>query len=62
MISQRYETGSTAITSNLDYDKWTTVFNNDAAMVSALLDRLLHHRDSVVINGPSVRTGLDQNR
>ncbi|HQL08600.1 IS21-like element helper ATPase IstB [Oligosphaera ethanolica] len=62
VISQRYETGSTAITSNLDYDQWTSVFNNDAAMVSALLDRLLHHCDSILIDGPSVRTGLDEKR
>ena len=56
VISERYETGSIAITSNLAYTDWPKVFNKDAAMVSAMLDRLLHHCDTVLLEGPSFRT------
>ncbi|MDP2430614.1 MAG: ATP-binding protein, partial [Pseudomonadota bacterium] len=30
-------------------------FNNDSTLTSALLDRLLHHAESVVIEGHSYR-------
>jgi DNA replication protein DnaC len=55
VISQRYEHGSTIITSNRPYKKWPEIFNNDSTITSALLDRLLHHADTVVIEGPSYR-------
>ncbi|NLA80993.1 MAG: ATP-binding protein [Chloroflexi bacterium] len=56
VISERYETGSTAITSNLAYQDWPKVFNRDKTLVSAMLDRLLHHCDSIIMEGPSFRT------
>ena len=31
MFSQRYERGSTLVTSNLPFDEWTTVFGADGA-------------------------------
>jgi DNA replication protein DnaC len=55
IISQRYEKGSTIITSNRSYKKWHEIFNNDATMTSAALDRLLHHAETVLIEGPSFR-------
>lgn len=56
IISRRYERGSTIITTNLTYKKWTEMLNNDATLTSALLDRLLHHADTVRITGKSYRT------
>ena len=55
VFSQRYETGSTIVTSNQAYKNWTKVFNNDATLTSAVLDRLLHHAETVVMEGRSYR-------
>ena len=55
IISQRYERGSTIITTNRVYRKWPEIFNNDATLTSAVLDRLLHHAETVVIEGKSFR-------
>lgn len=55
VISQRYERGSTIITSNRSFKQWPEIFNNDSTLTSALLDRLLHHAESVVIEGRSYR-------
>ena len=55
VISQRYERGSTIITSNRAFKKWPEIFNNDSTLTSALLDRLLHHAGTVVIEGNSYR-------
>jgi len=55
VFSQRYETGSTILTSNQAYKNWPKVFNNDATLTSAVLDRLLHHAETVVMEGRSYR-------
>jgi DNA replication protein DnaC len=55
VFSQRYETGSTIVTTNQAYKHWAKVFNNDATLTSALLDRLLHHAETVTIEGKSYR-------
>jgi len=55
VISQRYERGSTVITTNRAFKQWPEIFNNDRTLTSALLDRLLHHAESVVIQGRSYR-------
>ncbi len=55
VISQRYERGSTIITSNRAFKKWPEIFNNDSTLTSALLDRLLHHAETVIIEGNSYR-------
>jgi len=55
VISQRYERGSTVITSNRVYKQLPEIFNNDSTLTSAILDRLLHHAETVVIEGKSYR-------
>ena len=55
VISQRYEHGSIILTTNKRYKKWADIFNNDSTLTSAVLDRLLHHADTVVIEGKSYR-------
>ena len=55
IISLRYEQGSTIVTSNRAYKHWAEIFNNDATLTSALLDRLLHHAETVLIEGQSYR-------
>lgn len=55
VFSQRYETGSTILTTNQAYKHWAKIFNNDATLTSAVLDRLLHHAETVTIEGKSYR-------
>jgi len=55
IISGRYETGSTIITTNRAFKDWPEIFNNDSTLTSALLDRLLHHAQTVIIEGESYR-------
>ena len=55
IISHRYERGATLLTTNRPYKQWAGIFNNDATLASALLDRLLDHVKTVVIEGKSYR-------
>jgi DNA replication protein DnaC len=55
IISQRYERGSMIINTNRVYKKWPLIFNNDSTLTSAVLDRLLHHAETVTIEGKSYR-------
>jgi DNA replication protein DnaC len=55
VISQRYERGSIVLTTNQPYKHWPKIFNNDSTLTSAVLDRLLHHATTVVIEGKSYR-------
>jgi DNA replication protein DnaC len=56
IISQRYERAPMVITTNRAYKYWSQIFNNDSTLTSAILDRVLHHVDTVVIEGKSFRT------
>lgn len=55
IISARYEKSSTIVTTNRAYKNWAEIFNNDSTLTSALLDRLLHHAETVLIEGHSYR-------
>ena len=54
VFSQRYERGSTLVTSNLPFDEWTEVFGSER-LTGALLDRLTHHVHILECNGESYR-------
>lgn len=56
VISQRYERAPMVITTNRAYKHWSQIFNNDTTLTSAILDRVLHHVDTVLIEGKSFRT------
>jgi DNA replication protein DnaC len=55
VISQRYEQGALVITSNRAFKDWPEIFNNDSTLTSAILDRLLHHAETIIIEGKSFR-------
>ncbi|VEN74120.1 conserved hypothetical protein [Candidatus Desulfarcum epimagneticum] len=55
IISERYETSSTIITTNKAFKDWSEIFNNDSTLASAILDRLLHHAETILIEGQSFR-------
>ena len=53
-FSQRYERGSTIVTSNLPLEDWTQVLGSER-LTGALLDRLTHHVSILAMNGDSYR-------
>jgi DNA replication protein DnaC len=55
VISRRYEQGSIVITSNRAFKEWPKIFNHDSPLTAAILDRLLHHAETVIIEGKSFR-------
>jgi DNA replication protein DnaC len=55
VISARYERGSIVLTTNKAFSQWPAIFNGDSTITSAVLDRLLHHGHTVVIEGSSYR-------
>jgi hypothetical protein len=59
MLSQRYERGSTMVTSNLPFQEWTEVLGSER-LTGALLDRLTHHVYILEMNADSYR--LKQSR
>jgi IstB-like ATP binding protein len=58
---QRYEHGSTVVTSNLPFDEWTSVFGSER-LTGALLDRLTHHVHILQMNGDSYRLSQSKRR
>ena len=61
VFSQRYERGSTIVTSNLPFDEWTGVFASER-LTGALLDRLTHHVHILEMNGDSYRLNQSKRR
>ena len=59
VFSQRYERGSTMVTSNLPFQEWTDILGSER-LTGALLDRLTHHVHILEMNGDSYR--LKQSR
>lgn len=54
VFSQRYESGSLIVTSNLPFEEWPQVFGC-SRLTGALLDRLTHHVHILEMNGQSYR-------
>jgi hypothetical protein len=53
-FSQRYERGSTIVTSNLPFEDWTSILGSER-LTGALLDRLPPHVSILTMNGDSYR-------
>ena len=62
LVAERYEQGATIITTNRVFKHWPEIFNHDATLTSAVLDRLLHHAETVTVEGNSFRmkNGIDK--
>ena len=56
LVSRLHEKGSIVLTTNRRFETWAEVFAGDGVIAGAILDRLLHHRHLLAINGPSYRT------
>lgn len=55
VINERYERGSTLLTSNRDYAEWSEAFGDNPLLASAALDRLAHRAHLITITGRSYR-------
>ncbi|WP_304119201.1 MULTISPECIES: IS21-like element helper ATPase IstB [Mycobacteriales] len=54
LVSSRYEKSSIVLTSNLPFARWGDVFG-EATIASAMIDRIVHHADVIVLKGTSYR-------
>jgi DNA replication protein DnaC len=54
LVAARYTRGSLLITTDVPFDGWGKLFD-DEVLASAILDTLLHQSHIFAINGPSYR-------
>jgi DNA replication protein DnaC len=54
LVTRRYERSSTFITTNQLVTQWGAVFG-DEVLAAAILDRLLHHSHTILVQGDSYR-------
>jgi DNA replication protein DnaC len=55
VVAARYEIGSIVLTTNRPFREWGTLFDVDNTLATALIDRLMHHGEAIVIQGDSYR-------
>jgi DNA replication protein DnaC len=55
VVAARYETGSIVLTTNRTFREWGKLFDVDNTLATALIDRLMHHGEALVIHGDSYR-------
>lgn len=55
VVAARYESGSIVLTTNRTFREWGTLFDVDNTLATALIDRLMHHGEALVIRGDSYR-------
>ena len=55
VVAARYEVGSIVITTNRTFKDWGTILDMDNTLATALIDRLMHHGEAIVIQGASYR-------
>ena len=54
LVSSRYERSSIIVSSNKTFSAWAEIFGDPVA-VAALVDRLVHHAEVLVLRGDSYR-------
>jgi DNA replication protein DnaC len=55
VVAARYESGSIVLTTNRPFREWGALFDVDNTLATALIDRLMHHGEAIVIQGASYR-------
>src|SRR5262245_4378454 len=53
VVAARYESGSIVLTTNRAFREWGTLFDVDNTLATALIDRLMHHGETLLIKGDS---------
>ena len=56
VVAARYECGSIVLTTNRVFREWGKIFDVDNTLATAIIDRLMHHGQALVIDGESYRT------
>jgi DNA replication protein DnaC len=55
VVAARYESGSIVISTNRAFAEWGKIFDVDNTLATAMIDRLMHHGEALVIRGDSYR-------
>jgi DNA replication protein DnaC len=55
VVAARYEVGSIVITTNRPFREWGKILDVDNTLATALIDRLMHHGEGIIIQGDSYR-------
>jgi DNA replication protein DnaC len=55
VVAARYESGSIVLTTNRTFRDWGKIFDVDNTLATAMIDRLMHHGEALVIRGDSYR-------
>jgi DNA replication protein DnaC len=55
VVAARYESGSIVLSTNRPFREWGALFDVDNTLATALIDRLMHHGEAIVIQGASYR-------
>ncbi|MEO2047043.1 MAG: IS21-like element helper ATPase IstB [Pirellulales bacterium] len=55
VVAARYESGSIVLTTNRAFKDWGKIFDVDNTLATAMIDRLMHHGETLVIRGDSYR-------
>lgn len=56
VVAARYESGSIVVSTNRAFRDWGAIFDVDNTLATAMIDRLMHHGEAIVIQGDSYRT------
>jgi DNA replication protein DnaC len=55
VVAARYECGSIVVSTNRAFRDWGATFDVDNTLATAMIDRLMHHGEAIVIRGDSYR-------
>jgi DNA replication protein DnaC len=55
VVAARYESGSIVVSTNRAFRDWGKNFDVDNTLATAMIDRLMHHGETIVIQGESYR-------
>jgi DNA replication protein DnaC len=55
VVAARYECGSVVISTNQAFRDWGAIFDVNNTLATAMIDRLMHHGEAIVIRGDSYR-------
>jgi DNA replication protein DnaC len=55
VVAARYESGSIVLTTNRAFADWGRIFDVDNTLATAMIDRLMHHGEAILIRGDSYR-------
>jgi DNA replication protein DnaC len=55
VVAARYESGSIVLTTNRAFKDWGKIFDVDNTLATAMIDRLMHHGEALIIRGDSYR-------